>query len=253
VHIPTGPFKMGSDKGQDAYGDEMQQHEVSLSAYWLGRYPVTVAQFRAYVEGSGAQPEDNGILRGQANHPVVRVTWHGALAYSQWLGEKLCVAAQKMDLTEVASSETRRFWEGLASGRLVVCLPSEAEWEKAARGVDGRIYPWGDDFDPDKANIDETGLNTTSPVGSFPAGASPYGLLDMSGNVWEWTRSLDKSYPYDPADGREALDDRRTPRVLRGGSFVHARRLARCAYRITFNPGLRYWYGGFRVSVSPSP
>ncbi len=135
------------------------------------------------------------------------------------------------------------------------------EWEKGARGTDGRIYPWGDEPDTKKANYLETGIGDTTEVGSFPEGASPYGLLDMAGNVWEWTRSLwgddvdepEFKYPYDPEDGREDLEARdEVLRVLRGASFGSLERLVRCASRLRLNPGHGYGFIGFRVVFSPS-
>jgi len=274
VPIPAGPFIMGSKPGdEDSFEDEQPQHEVSLPLYYLARYPVTAVQFRLFVQDSGYQPGDKDSLEGIANHPVVDVTWHDALAYCRWLGEKLSAVSQQRSAQSGLSEGERDFWAGLAEGRLQVCLPSEAEWEKAARGPlpsppppspwkgEGpgmRVYPWGDEFDPDKANTSETGLGATSAVGCFPAGASPYGLLDMSGDVWEWTlsrwgRNINKpdfTYPYDPKDGRE---DPGSPdlRVVRGGSFDLNHGFARCACRGGDGPGGRGGDLGFRVVVSP--
>jgi formylglycine-generating enzyme required for sulfatase activity len=138
-------------------------------------------------------------------------------------------------------------------------LPSEAEWEKAARGDgDGRIYPWGDQVNPNCANYSDTGVGTTSAVGAFPDGTSPYGLLDLSGNVWEWTRTIwdsDKyTYPYHLDDERESLEKelRKARRVLRGGAFDNGPRSVRCASRFDYGPDDWFNYSGFRVCVSPS-
>jgi formylglycine-generating enzyme required for sulfatase activity len=130
-------------------------------------------------------------------------------------------------------------------------LPSEAEWEKAARGEFGFEWPWGNEFDPNKCNSSEGGKGGTTPVGLYSsAGDSPYGCADMVGNVWEWTQSLWKNYPYDAKDGREDVKSTDT-RVLRGGSFLNDRRSVRCAYRVRGGPNNRVRYRGFRVVVSP--
>src|SRR5262249_51200043 len=132
---------------------------------------------------------------------------------------------------------------------------SEAEWEKAARGTDGLAYPWGNEPDPNRANYDETGINTTSAVGGFPHGASPYGVEELSGNIWEWTRSLEGDYPY-PArraarakrEDLQAAED--ASRVLRGGAFWRDHRNVRCAYRVWFVARDFFNYIGFRVAVA---
>ncbi|MFL6203182.1 MAG: formylglycine-generating enzyme family protein, partial [Thermoanaerobaculia bacterium] len=131
-----------------------EEPEVSLRAFYMARYPVTVRQLSAFVADSSRELADRRELEGFSNHPVVLVTWHEALAYCRWLEEKL-----KGEASErlVSGAEPRELWKGLASGALVVSLPSEAEWEKAARGTDGRKYPWGEDFDPDRANVAESG------------------------------------------------------------------------------------------------
>jgi formylglycine-generating enzyme required for sulfatase activity len=207
VEIPAGPFLMGDGK---------TQHEVT-PAFFISRYPVTVAQFRAFVEHSRYEA-DPGALGGVANHPVVRVSWHDAVAYCKWLTERLRKAGRDVKVT----------------------LPSEAEREKAARGTDGREYPWGGGEDPEKANCRETGIGEPSTVGCFSKGVSPYGCEEMSGNVWEWTRDV--------------LDDEEISqvfRVLRGGAFIGVSGVARCAYRLRLEPGFRLIFTGFRVVLSP--
>ncbi len=246
VHIPAGPFLMGSgDDDEMAYDDEKPQHEVRLPDYYIGRYPVTVAQWRAFVEASGHRPKDEDSLRDPDNHPVRYVTWYEAIRYCDWLTERL------------------REWEGtpeplrtlLREEGWVVTLPSEAEWEKAARGgrEGARVYPWGEEPDPNRANYSKTGIGDTCAVGCFPGGASPYGVEDLSGNVWEWTRSHWKSYPYDPADGREDLEaGSDVPRISRGGSFSAYARLVRCACRDWYNPDVLLRFIGFRLVVARS-
>ncbi len=269
IYIPAGKYIMGSDPQIDkqAKDNEQPQHELDLPDFWIARYPVTVVQFRTFTEDSGY---NFGFWQYNtvANHPIVMITWHEALMYCVWLTEKLKEIGEKR-LKEKETGEKRigdmGFWEGLASEKLIVTLPSEAEWEKAARGMRGRIYPWGTEFDADKANTSETGISDTSPVGCFPSGASPYGVLDMSGNVWDWTRSKFGrvqnggitniyGYPYQLDDDRESLT---TPQefaiVLRGGSFYGFDRHARCANRRGDDPGFRGGLFGFRVvAVSAS-
>jgi len=257
--VPGGPFKMGGDR----YDDEKPIHTCVLldKEYWLARYPVTVAQFRRFVESNHHfKLSDSRCLSDPANHPVSWVSWHEALAFCRWL-------------------EARWRKEKWLPDDLQVTLPSEAEWEKAARGgleipsaldrrictiahldprkppleknlLQGREYPWGMEPDPERANYDNTGINTTSAVGCFPGGTCPYGCEEMSGNVWEWTRSLNESYPYQPGDGREDLQSDRA-RVLRGGSWDDDRTYVRCALRFGFNPGDGADNIGFRVVLSP--
>jgi formylglycine-generating enzyme required for sulfatase activity len=225
VWISPGPFLMGSDKDQDsqAYNSELPQHEVDLPGYWIGRYPVTVAQFRAFVEESGYEA-DTHSLDDPDDHPVRYVSWDDASAYCRWLSE--------------------------ATG-LAVRLPSEAEWEKAARGTGERIYPWGDEGPTDDlCNFGNRSRGTT-PVGRYsPQGDSPYGCADMAGNVWEWTRSLREDYPYDSADGREDPEAYGL-RVMRGGAFLSRARLVRCACRYMSSPSYHDRDFGVRVVVSP--
>jgi formylglycine-generating enzyme required for sulfatase activity len=240
ILIPAGEFLMGSDPQQDedAFDGEQPQDRLYLPDYYLARTPVTNGQYRAFVAATGREaPEGwrNRIpARCEEDHPVVYVSWFDARDYCQWLSE--------------------------ATGRSYT-LPSEAEWEKGARGIDGRIYPWGNQWDTTRCNSLESRLGATTSVRAYPQGASPYGVLDMVGNVSEWTRSLsgtsperpDYRYPYRPTDGRENLDaGQEVARVLRGGAFYRYLRHGRCAYRDWDYPNSRNDYIGFRVGVLPA-
>lgn len=200
VAVPAGSFTMGSDDGP---ADERPAHRLTLPAFFIDRYPVTNARYAGFLNTAGthnAQGErlfdfDDADARvhrvgskwaphpGYANHPVVEVPWAGARDYCAWLGKR---------------------------------LPAEAEWEKAARGTDGRRYPWGD-APPDRRRAQFAApYNETAPVDGFGAGASPYGVQDLAGNAWEWVSSAYLPYPYEPGDGRE--DPRAGPvRGTRGG------------------------------------
>lgn len=240
IHIPAGRFMMGSDPKKDtnAHKDELPQHAVNLDEYYIARYPVTVAQFKVCVEASGITIFD--ALSGLPNHPMVNVAWFHAIAYCDWL------TAQLPTLPGLPP-DLRQGWQ--------VTLPSEAEWERAARGTDGRIYPWGDEFDPDKANTRESGIGGTSAVGCFPRGASPEGLLDVSGNVLEWTRSHYENYPFQLLENEREKYDLLTagpddwPRAMRGGSWRYD---DRCASRFYNKPANGNDMIGFRVSLCPA-
>ena len=187
------------------------------------------------------------------NRPVVGVSWYEALAFCAWLTGEFQVSGFGLQVQRGMQLETLN----LEPGTLTVRLPSEAEWEKAARGTDGRRWPWGDEWAEGRANTSETGLGTTSAVGCFPAGASPCEALDMAGNVWEWTRSKwgkrsgapGYGYPYDPTDGREGLLGSDL-RVVRGGSWDLTQGYARCAYRHRYIPVNFFDLLGFRLVVS---
>ena len=244
VEIAAGSFMMGEGE---------QRHEVNLPTFHIGRYHVTVAQFRAFVEETGVEPGTADTLRGPANHPVVWVSWYEARKYCDWLTGKLSEISRRDD-------KDQSFWQGLREGTAVVTLPSEAEWEKAARGKDGSTYPWGDEIDPEKANYRDTGLGTTSPVGCFPAGVSAYGVADLSGNTWNWMRSLmgrdlkklTFGYPYDPSDGRENLEaEPEVLRGMRGGAFTVEPERARSTFRDGVPPSGRDDADGFRLVVTP--
>ena len=239
IHIPAGPFLMGSsDDDEFSWDDEKPQHTTWLGEYWIGRYQVTNREYKAFVQNVSDDDIDSIehiFPKGKGDHPVVIVSWRDANGYCVWLSEM--------------TGKTYR-------------LPTEAQWEKAARGEDGRIYPWGNAFDSGNCNTLESKIGGTTPVGHYsPAGDSPYGCADMTGNVWEWTSSLwhkDEQgrvygYPFEPADGRERLD---APpyaiRITRGGSWSYSHTNARVARRYHSHPNFESNRNGFRVVVLPS-
>jgi formylglycine-generating enzyme required for sulfatase activity len=233
-------------------GYEINDSPVPTPELYIARYPVTVAQFRAFVEATGFEMGDAEALRDPDSRPMRWVSWRDARAYCDWLNKMLAASP---------------VLEGIAVARLVregrwrIELASELEWEKAARGgLPDAIYSWGDTPDANRANYDDSGIGDTSTVGCFPANG--FGLHDMIGNVWEWTRSLwgkrysepDFPYPYDPDDRkREFLDADEEFWVMRGGSWNTYRGEARCAYRSRNPPYLRVSYLGFRVVLRSVP
>jgi formylglycine-generating enzyme required for sulfatase activity len=220
VLIPAGEFTLGSDPSldQEAVDEEQLQHTLYLPDYYLAKMPVTNTQYAAFVQATGHHPPKRWIggqpPTGKEDHPVVYVSWHDAVAYCHWLAEEIGKPYR---------------------------LPSEAEWEKGARGSDGCIYPWGSQRDEERCN-----------TAGVKQGASPDGLLDMAGNVWEWTRSVCEVYPYDPENGREDIRSG-VGRVLRGGSWYRNQWYARCTLRYEVYPDARYHYLGFRVAASLRP
>jgi formylglycine-generating enzyme required for sulfatase activity len=232
VRIPAGEFQMGSvtSRDNDARDDELPPHPVHLPEFHISKYPVTNTQYQAFVRAIRHRVplhwEKGEIARRKSNHPVVNVSWKDALAFCTWLSQE--------------SGQPFR-------------LPTEAEWEKAARGTDGRINPWGDE--PPDENLCNCNMNVgdTTTIGRYsPQGDSPYGCADMAGNVWEWCQSLNRPYPYSMDDGRETLEAE-DHRVLRGGSFYDPQGLVRCAYRHGSYPDLRHWNYGLRLVVAPGP
>ena len=276
AYVPEGEFIMGSTvaEAENAFQSckeviedcdrawfeaEQPQHTVYLDGYWIDRYEVTNEQFARFVDATGhrTDAENKGTgwvftdgewqeiedvdwlhphspdanIFDQMDHPVVQVSWNDARAYCAWGGAR---------------------------------LPTEAEWEKAARGTDGLRYPWGNTFDGSRLNFcdrnceldwKETDANDgyarTAPVGSYPAGASPYGALDMAGNVWEWVADwYDEDYysrsPNTNPQGPESGEWR----VVRGGSWYNNRNWARCADRSRLNPDITNYNLGFRCCVS---
>jgi len=204
VEIPAGPFTMGTDSGDP---NEAPAHEVDLPTFMMDKFEVTNADFAVFVETTGyetyAEKEGRTGWRaayseGKDNHPVVYVTFDDALAYCTWAGKR---------------------------------LPTEAEWEKAARGPEGFPFPWGDDWDPTKANVKESGLRGTATVGSYPPNG--YGLCDTAGNVWEWVDS-----PYEAYPGSDYQDSKYSPdlRGLRGGGWFDSEEQVRATNRNAGDP-----------------
>jgi len=215
VRVPSGEFMMGSDNGAS---DEKPAHRVDLDEFWIMRTEVTNAQYKKCVEASVCErPNINTWDKPeQANYPVTHVDWQQAKTYAAWVG-----------------------------GR----LPTEAEWEKAACGTDDRTYPWGNDEPTAQLLNYNNNVGHTTEVGSYPQDQSPYGALDMAGNVSERTSSQYQPYPYQADDGREELTGDKD-RVLRGGAFDYDVDYVRCAFRYGFEPDYGNYRVGFRV-VSP--
>ncbi len=241
VEIPAGQFIMGSNPALDrmAYENERwssqrRQGSVQLSTFLISRFETTVAQFDAFVQATQFQVEAT-TLSGPPDQPVTNVTWPEALAYARWLEQQLRVSQQT----------PARIQQMLNSGASVT-LPSEAEWEKAARGTDGRVFPWGTQSSTEFANFDS---NAVRPVGAVSCPECAHGLSDMSGNVWELTRSPYQEYPYDPSDDSSNLSDDALW-VMRGGSFSDAINNIRTAVRGGVDPGVRNNTIGFRLVIS---
>jgi formylglycine-generating enzyme required for sulfatase activity len=246
VLVPAGPFEMGFDADvalaecqkfrsvcwRNFFEDEEPVHTVTLDAFYIDQNEVTNAHFRRCVEADACQAptrcdfgEPTYEDETKEDHPVVCVGWEQAKTYCEW-------------------REAR--------------LPTEAEWEKAARGPEGRSYPWGDTFDGTRLNYCDSnceerwadkdyndGYAETAPVSSYPDGISPYGAYDMAGNVWEWVQSEFRDYPYRADDGREGLDGT-SFRVLRGGGWDFIAFGVRAAYRIKDEPSVTISNYGFR-------
>jgi formylglycine-generating enzyme required for sulfatase activity len=239
ILIPAGPFVMGSNPGDDITPEETPQHEIELPDFLIGKYPVTNEQFAAFISevleqdvpkraGWSIEREPPG---DKLDHPVVGISWYDALAYCRWLSEK--------------TGQTR-----------IYRLLTEAEWEKAARGSEGLLYPWGNDWQAKNCNTAGEG---TTPVVAHPAGASPFGCEDMIGNVQEWVNtgwgsnpnSNTFGYPYQPDDKRENSTNGRLTmfRIHRGRSFRDKPDLLRCAVRGCASPNSKVGWRGFRVAM----
>ncbi len=221
VYVPYGDFLMGSsDADKQAHSDEKPQHTVYLDAFWIDKFEVTNAQYKKCVDAgncSAPRLSYTGNSRYD-NYPVIYISWNDAKAYCEWAGKR---------------------------------LPTEAEWEKAARGTDGRIYPWGNTFDKNLLNSAEGGKVDTTAVGSYPGGGSPYGVMDMAGNVWEWVADWydENYYAYSPLSNPTGPSSRHD-HVLRGGSWSSDQIYARSASRYRFDPDGWNFNMGFRCARS---
>ncbi|HET6370767.1 MAG TPA: formylglycine-generating enzyme family protein [Nitrospiria bacterium] len=229
--IPAGSFVMGSDEvdreGKSAelgllkpiYLDEHPRRDVFLPLYYIDRTEVTNAAYLKFIRSENRQPPSHwkggSFSPGRENYPVVNVNWYEANDYCRWAGKR---------------------------------LPTEAEWEKAARGSGGRIYPWGDTFDAQAGNVGQTGRGEATPVGSFPKDRSVYGVFDLAGNIMEWTADWYKAYP--GSDYNDASFGERF-RVARGDAFgssghYYLTLFSRASYRQNVLPEDRYDFLGFR-------
>jgi formylglycine-generating enzyme required for sulfatase activity len=219
IAIPAGEFTMGSDRDV-----ERPSHTVSVPAFEIDQFEVTNEQFARFVQDTGYKTTAektgdsmpwNTYAEGKPNNPVVKVSWNDAVAYCQWMGKR---------------------------------LPTEAEWEKAARGTDGRIYPWGNEWVLGKANTKEAGYRGTTIVGSFPGGASPYGVMDMAGNVAEWTSDWFQPYPGYPGGDSAAQFFGQKYRVIRGGGWFSDKDMVRTTTRSCSSVDLANDDVGFRCA-----
>lgn len=236
VAVPAGEFIRGSDKvdaehqGNEFgstkpwYLDEHPQQKMSLPLFYIDRYEVTNGQYKAFIDATRTRPPGYFYIRsvppGRENHPVTDISWYEADHYCTWAGKR---------------------------------LPTEAEWEKAARGTDGREFPWGNTYDNKKLNAGDSGYGDIMPVGSFKAGASPYGAMDMSGNVWEWT--ADWYQPY-PGSTYTSPNFGEKQKVFRGGGWGGQGHYSlplfyRTSYRSSIPPEESYADLGFRCAKSP--
>ncbi|MCP5106847.1 MAG: SUMF1/EgtB/PvdO family nonheme iron enzyme, partial [bacterium] len=244
VHVDAGEFTRGSADGdEDSYDDEKPVRRIYLDEFEIGTYPVTNLEYKVFIENKGYETEDfwtpegwewrkeENILEPKhwhdrkwngANFPVVGVSWFEAAAYAKWLSQK--------------TGDN-------------YSLPTEAQWEKAARGPDGLNYPWGKNFDKNLCNSSEGGLGRTSPVGIFPGGESPNGCVDMAGNVREWCSDWfgEEYYDESPLKNPKGPTDG-SNRVFRGGGWFNDAHYCRAAYRLAGNPGARWIDFGFRLA-----
>ncbi len=229
--VPAGEFTMGltleqvqkavgAMGGMEKYHDNAQPaHTVKVDAFYIDKYEVTNKQYKEFIDATKRTPPENwkgnNYPKGSGNEAVIYVSWNDAVAYAAWKGKR---------------------------------LPTEAEWEKAARGTDGRIFPWGNKFKRKRALVDKPNKGKPGPVGKYKKGVSPYGLFDMAGNVWEWTASNYLPYPGNKYPDEFYGNERY---VVRGGSWYTDKFDAMTTFRDKFTPVSSYEDVGFRCAVSP--
>lgn len=241
VKIPAGSFPMGSNPlidplafENERWSDSRRQGMVELPLFYILRYEVTLEQYQAFLLATNYRVDSN-TLTSPLQHPVTFVSWPDALAYARWL-------ERQMRESELVPLQLRE----LLQNGWQITLPNEAQWEKAAKGGENRIYPWGNQVLPDRANYSGSG---TARVGSYACPECSYGLHDMSGNVWEWTRSPYLPYPFDRPEGRINLEEDALW-VIRGGSFEDEANNVRASVRGAADPGARRPFIGFRLVIT---
>jgi formylglycine-generating enzyme required for sulfatase activity len=221
VEIPAGEFLMGSNPIEliTSYPDESPEHQIDLEEFFISAKPITNAQYERFVASTGYKKPGHwigGVVpQKKKEHPVTYIDWNDANAFANWCGAS---------------------------------LPSEAQWEKSARGSDGRLFPWGDEEPTNEDANFGNSIGDTTEVGIHESGASIFGVLDLAGNVWEWTSSIHREYPYNSSDGREDVN-LWGARVVRGGNYLSAAKNIRCADRHSIYPSARDIYIGFRVAT----
>jgi formylglycine-generating enzyme required for sulfatase activity len=239
--IPAGSVTIDYTEGSTHSFIAARQQTFELPAFFIATYPVTTDQYQVFLDDAGGYqltkwwsfsqaaldwrrewPEPSVPLKAPDNAPRTRICWYEAVAFCRWLEQQ---------------TEKQDGW--------VITLPTEQQWQRAAQGDDGRLYPWGNDFNPAHARTGEVYSGAPAPVTAYPGGASPYGVLDMGGNTWEWTLSQPGTQDIGLRGGGQ--------RVLRGGSWSDPAADARCVARFAANPHSRDSGFGLRLACVPAP